>query len=145
MEELLFDFTTVKPSWSLCFNEKCPRHTTCMRYFVGKQVPSDRTEGLTIYPNALQAGACSSFVEKRIERFAWGFRKLFPQVKRVHYATLRDSMKAYLGGHSNYYRYMRGEYMLNPKQQQWILELFGQYGYTENLLFEHYVYSYVFK
>jgi len=28
--------------------------------------------------------------------------------------------------------------MLNPEQQTWILDLFRSYGYTTNLVFDHY-------
>ena len=33
---------------------------------------------------------------------------------------------------------------LTPEQQEWILDLFRRYGYTEGLRFEQYVYAYDF-
>jgi hypothetical protein len=43
-----------------------------------------------------------------------------------------------LGSHTSYYRYHRGEKLLTPEQQQWILDLFAQYGYTNELHFDSY-------
>ena len=57
----------------------------------------------------------------------------------LFYLYLKTSrMKAYLGGHGTYYRYNRGEKLLTPEQQEWILRLFTRYGYSENLSFEGY-------
>ena len=52
--------------------------------------------GSDIYPNALQNGKCRFYVEKRVIRAAWGFRKLFLNVKHVddtprHPAIFRQS------------------------------------------------------
>ena len=69
---------------------------------------------------------------------AYGFKLLFKEVKQKDYTRLREQMKAYLGSHGAYYRYNRGEKLLNPEQQQWIVNLFRTYGYTENLTFEQY-------
>ena len=69
---------------------------------------------------------------------AYGFTPLFKEVKHKDYTLLRDKMKEYLGSHTTYYRYNSGEHKLTPEQQQWILDLFARYGYTENLTFEHY-------
>jgi hypothetical protein len=42
----------------------------------------------------------------------------------------------YLGGNGTYYRYDHGERLLTPEQQDWIINLFKQYGYTDNLEFD---------
>jgi hypothetical protein len=40
-------------------------------------------------------------------------------------------MREYLGGCSTYYRYHHGERQLSPEQQEWIKQLFSQYGYED--------------
>lgn len=145
MNKLPFDFASIPPTWALCFNERCPHMENCMRYFVGRHLPADNMAEPSVYPNALQNGECRYFVEKRIIRAAWGFRKLFLNVRRVDDTPLRDKIKHYLGGHGTYYRYMNGEYTLSPEQQEWILNLFRQHGYTENLAFDNYADKYAFK
>ena len=145
MNKQLFNFAFVPPTWALCFNDSCPIKKTCMRYFVGKNLPADQTNGPSVYPNALQKESCRHFVEKRIIRAAWGFSQLFLNVKRVDDTPLRNEIKQYLGGHGTYYRYMHGECTLSPQQQQWILNLFRRYGYTENLAFDNYTDRYAFE
>lgn len=133
-----FDFSLVPPSWELCFCDGCPQHEQCLRYQAGQYVPNGLTWGPAVYPSAYRSGPCRHFKQIRTIRAAYGFDPLFREVKHKDYTPLRDRMKAYLGGHGTYYRYNRGERMLTPEQQEWILALFRRYGYDGDLHFEHY-------
>ena len=133
-----YDFEKLSPLWRFCFCEGCPRHADCLRYLTGQQVPASTTCGHAVFPTAYRNGDCPHFKEVRVIRAAYGFKPLFRDVKKRDYSVLISKMKAFLGGHGTYYRYNRGERMLTPEQQQWILGLFTSYGYTENLAFEHY-------
>ena len=133
-----FNFSDVPVSWLLCFCEGCPRHAECLRYAAGQYVPNDLTWGPSVYPVAWHQGSCQHFKPIRIIHAAYGFKQLFQEVKQKDYTPLREQMKAYLGGHGTYYRYNRGERLLTPEQQQWILNLFARYGYKENLAFDYY-------
>jgi len=136
--DLSIEFSEVPSRWQLCFCDGCPRHSECLRYAVGQIVPSDLTWGPAIYPTAYQNGSCKHFKEVRIVRDACGFKHLFSEVKQKDDTPLREQLKKYLGGHGTYYRYDRGERLLTPEQQQWIIRLFESYGYKDNLTFEHY-------
>lgn len=133
-----FNFSDVPTSWTLCFCEGCPRHAECLRYAAGQLVPDDLTWGNAVYPSAYRKGQCRHFKQMRVIHAAYGFRKLFTEVKQKDYTPLREKMKTYLGGHGTYYRFNRGDRLLTPEQQQWILKLFARYGYTEGLAFDHY-------
>lgn len=129
----------VPVGYRYCFNTGCPRESTCMRHFAAEHVSPQTTVGRAVFPTALQAdGSCKEFKEKRVIRAAWGFTKLFRDVKERHASLLRGKIKAYLGGNGTYYRYQHGERLLTPEQQQWIFDLFRKYGYTEGLEFEGY-------
>ena len=135
---IIFNFSEVPASWMLCFCEGCTRHADCLRYLTGQHVPDDLTCGNAVYPSACRNGSCRHFKQIRVIHAAYGFAPLFREVKQKDYTLLREKMKAYLGGHGTYYRYNRGERLLTPEQQQWILSLFARYGYTDGLAFEHY-------
>ena len=45
MSYTTFDFRSVPCDWTLCFIHNCPLKATCMRYFVGEQVPMSETWG----------------------------------------------------------------------------------------------------
>lgn len=141
---LPFDFSSVPYSWALCFNHDCPLKETCIRHFAGQHLPDDILLGNSVYPNTTKNGKCKFFIEKRIIRKAWGFDKLFLNVKYIDYTSLRDNMKYYLGGKTAYYRYKNGKLTLTPAQQEQILDLFREYGYTEELTFDHYIDQYDF-
>ena len=136
---------TIPGSWHHCFNERCPLKDECLRFFSGQNLTPSTQIGLAIYPNALVNNACAHFVEKRIENLAWGFSRLFSQVKKVDDTPLREQIKHYLGGHGTFYRYKNGERKLTSEQQEWILQAFQERGYTlQHPIFDHYIQQYVF-
>ena len=138
IEEIQINFTDVPPLWSLCFQTDCPLRMNCLRFAAGKTVPSTLHHGAAVYPGARKDDKCSMFKQIRMIHAAWGFKSLFEDVKHADYTPLRDAIKEYLGSHTSYYRYHRGEKLLTPEQQQWILDLFAQYGYTNELHFDSY-------
>lgn len=131
-------YSDFPPSWKYCFLPDCPRQSECMRHLSATLLPAERTWGAAVYPTALSAAACPHFKAIRKIRAAWGFNTLFKNVKRVDDSPLRNAMKIYLGSHSTYYRYHNGKLLLSPEQQEWILNLFRSYGYTEGLAFDNY-------
>ena len=144
-DTLPFDFNSVPYTWALCFNDACPMHDTCMRHFAGRHIPTDRAEGPAVYPAALQKGKCKLFVEKRIIRSAWGFSKLFLDVKRVDDTPIRREIQEYLGSRTTYYRYMNGVLTLTPEQQNDIFDIFRAYGYTAKRDFDGYIDRYAYE
>lgn len=133
-----FHFDDVPLSWAHCFCNGCPKHEGCMRYQTGMRIPDSLQAGAAIYPTAYSSGSCKYYKAIRVIHSAYGFRQLFRNVKQVDYTPLRQEMKQFLGSHGAYYRYNRGERLLTPEQQQWILRLFDRYGYKTGLAFDHY-------
>lgn len=142
-----FDFLydTLPSSWLFCFNDSCPQAGECIRHLSSRHIPDDKTRGYAVYPNARKAGQCPYFKKIRRIRLAYGFNTIFHDIKSKDENLIRVKIKFFLGGHSKYYRYNNGKKMLTPEQQEWIISLFRQFGYTENLVFDHYVDSYDFS
>ena len=146
MEAVSFDFRNVPHNWALCFLSECPKKEECLRQLAARHAPEDRNFGPAIYPNIPRGeNGCRFFTNGEPKRMAWGFNTLFAEVKSKHEQGLRIAMKNYLNGHSNYYRYHNGKRLLSPEQQQWIIDLFRRYGYTEGLTFDNYTYIYDFN
>lgn len=136
----------IPSTFQLCFNDSCPRSAECLRHRAGTTLTADRQWGPAVYPTALQAdGACRWFKQVRVMHGAWGFDTLFADVKRRDDTPLRSALKNYLGGNGTYYLYHNGKKLLTPEQQEWILNLFRSYGYTENLTFDGYRDEYDFN
>ena len=55
---------------------------------------------------------------------AWGFRKLFLNVKHVDDTPIRREIHQYLGSCSTYYRYMNGQLTLTPEQLEGVINIF---------------------
>ena len=130
---------SVPAEYLYCFNTGCPREKECMRHFAAEHIDKEIIVGTAVFPTALQAdGGCKRFKLKRVIKAAWGFEKLFREVRERHASLLRDKLKSYLGGNGTYYRYHHGDRLLTPEQQAWILDLFRRYGYTDGLEFDGY-------
>lgn len=140
-----FSYDLLPASWLFCFLDVCPNADHCMRHLSGKHIPKHKTFGQSVFPTVLKGTQCEHFKAIRKIRAAYGFDCVFQDIKRKDAKTIREKIMAYLGSHGAYYRYHHGEKRLTPEQQQWIIDLFHQYGYTENLRFDHYVEAYDFS
>lgn len=133
-----FPSEQVTPSFTLCFLDNCKKSGDCIRHLAGQHATQGRTWGPAVYPNSLKDERCPHFKQTRIINGAWGFDKLFANIRQRDSSLLRSRLKSLLGGHGTYYRYHRGEQLLTPEQQERIVSLFHQYGYSENLHFDGY-------
>ena len=133
------DMRQVPPGYVYCFNGECQKHEECLRYIVGQQVDKGLTVAPTVLPTVLRLRSCPHFQKAELMRMAWGFDKLFAEVKVKDGPVLREKMRAYLGGMGTYSRYKLGRRMLTPEQQEHIIGFFRKKGYTEGLEFDHYV------
>jgi len=138
MAETTFDFNRVSPMMALCFNNSCQLKDNCIRFLAGTHAPSDKLFGRAVYPTALKDGKCAMFKQTKVIKAAYGFSSLFSDVKSRDGHALRLAMMDYLGNRSAYYHYANGSYVLKPEQQEWIINLFKKYGYTENIQFDNY-------
>ncbi|SFF98541.1 DUF6078 family protein [Prevotella sp. KH2C16] len=138
------NYQDVPASYKFCFNCECPLRDDCLHYLAGTVVPPDRQWGTAVFPNALNGGKCGFHRPAVKERMAYGFKRLFMDVKARDIAGLRQKVQEYLGGRTPYYRFSKGIYKLTEEQQRAILDIFAGYGYTENLAFDEYQESYRF-
>ena len=135
----------IPPTYSRCFQADCPQAESCLHYQAGLCLCQGVYEGVSVFPNARTEQGCRSFRPVRLIRAAWGFKTLFTDVKEKDGTNLRNQIKRYLGEHSAYYRYHHGTRRLTPEQQEWIINLFREYGYEGPLEFDHYTETYDFS
>ena len=120
-----FEYGNVPSNITYCFTEPCPMKNKCIHYLSGLYKNEKTDRGDAIFPNALKNGNCKYFAPLRVVKMAWGFDKLF--------AEMRD----YLGSKGQYYRYKLGQLKLLPEQQACIKQLFAGYGYKD-VEFDHF-------
>ena len=141
---IIIDSRFVPQGYIYCYLSQCPRHEECLRWIASQQVEPDKLTSLCVMPKAMNQNPCPLYQKPEVQRMAFGFKKLFYDVKSRDETPLRDRIKAYLRGNSNYYRYNNGTRMLSPKQQEHIIDIFRKAGYEGELSFETYINTYDF-
>ena len=127
----------IPASWLYCFNSGCQLRDTCIRYQTGLALDASRTCGRAVFPTAADGGKCRHFKKLRKIQSAWGFARLFDNVRVGDATALRTRLRTMLGGNGTYYRYHHGTRRLTPEQQTQIRQLFARFGYAD-IEFEHY-------
>lgn len=125
-------------TFSRCFQSDCPQADTCAHFLASKFIIKGQVSGPAIYPTSRLNGTCVCYKQTGIIHAAYGFKALFAEIKKKDEKPIRDRIKKYLGGNTAYYRYHHGKRLLSPDQQEWILALFRQHGYTDELRFDGY-------
>ena len=113
--------------WALCFQNECPLHDTCLRYAVGRLMPSNVTHHETVLPTAREEGNCCHYVEAKRVVMAQGMTDLFKGLPRWEAEELRKRVKAYFGSHMRFYRYRSGLYPITPEMQERIAHIFNDF------------------
>ena len=142
MPELTYE--DVPERWAVCPNDKCPRAHECLRHHAYTLAPSTEKQRLSIMPQAWQGGDCTEFAEDRPQQLAWGMKELFNGIPEWKATAIRHEMFGLFGAERTYYRYRRGEYVITPKQQQDLTELFARHGITAPLHYDYVTLAYYF-
>ena len=132
-----FEYGNVPSLINYCFTEPCPMKDECIHYLAGIYKSDEVQKGYAIFPNALKDGKCKFFAPLRVVKMAWGFDKLFAEMKVKDAPRLRSEMRDYLGSKGQYYRYKLGQMKLLPEQQTYIKQLFARFGYKD-VDFDHF-------
>ena len=141
---MVIDMQQVPAGYVYCFNESCPLNEECLRWIASQRINPEIIIAKTVLPTILQQQQCPYYRKAETLHMAWGFNKLFAEVKSKDEASLRLEMKTYLGGNGTYSRYKLGRRLLTPQQQEYIINLFRARGYSDGLEFDHYVDTYDF-
>ena len=121
-----------------CPSTSCALRDECLHAIAYAAKDESLHLGDCVFPDARQTdGTCPFYAPFRVVRMAWGFGKLFTEVKAKDAPVLRRKMREYLGSHAQYYRYKLGQLRLLPEQQEYIKGIFARYGY-DGVDFEHF-------
>lgn len=113
-----------------CFQSDCPKAPSCLRFLAGTLLPAGQLCGPAVYPTARSGEDCAMYRPAESQRLAYGFTSLLAEVKSKDQIPLRRAIKDLLGGNTAFYRYQHGRRLLLPAQQEQILALFRERGYS---------------
>lgn len=80
MKKLSFEM--LPSSWEYCFNEHCALHETCIRWHSTKVIPGETISVRSVTPQAAALTDCPYYREMCLVNMAWGFNRLFLDVKQ---------------------------------------------------------------
>ncbi len=143
-EEKAIKAPRLSKDWLFCFNGICKMRESCFRYFASLNFLGNRELGRAVFPQNDCNDECKFYIEKRIERKAWGMNAMYENVAYFDARKIRKDLYDILGNKRGYYRYNSGEKWLSEEGQEMVREVFRLYGY-EDVEFEHYVETYVYN
>ena len=127
----------VPKSATYCFLDHCPTKDNCIHHLCGCCKSPTLDRGRAVFPSALHDDRCRYFAPLRIVRMAWGFSRLFDDVKTKDAKKLRAELYTLFGSKGQYYRYKLGQAKLLPELQEDVKRLFAEHGY-EAAEFDHF-------
>lgn len=143
-EQLSVEYDMFPTQFQHCMLEACPRSASCLRYKAFKLAPPERTTFPLLNPAHL-AGQdlvrCPYYFDDAPGTLVSGLNQAAETLPSVKYRLIRQDLTGVLG-RSTYYRFMRGEYWLTPKHQQYVLDLFRKHGVEEHLVYDRQRHAY---
>lgn len=114
-------FSQIPYRWEVCFLPDCAQKESCLRHRMYAEACAGRKALYAVAPAARSGAECSAFVPIRTVRRAKGMRHLMDSLPARLSRQLKHELYTYLNGRSNFYRYLHGEMLLSPAQQEEII------------------------
>ena len=112
----------------LCFSDKCPLASTCL-HSLAAQSGRQPHKIIQAVNSALFCGeSCPYYKENKETTIAYGMIDSYHEVKADDIGELRNTLIRHFG-RSGYYRRRNGLHPIPPKEQQYISNIFHQFGY----------------
>jgi len=141
-----FDYSQVPYGYSMCASADCPKAVTCLRHIALEHAPLESPVLPTLTPNALKAmkGDCKYYCPATKARYAKGF------VHTVDALTVRqlNTFKKQLTDHYGrkyYFIYRRGDKLIKPADQKYIISVAKGLGLVLDNYFDDYVENYLWQ
>ena len=143
MQEEPFDYSEVPFHFGMCAESQCTRSETCLRQIALRHTPANVPFILTLNPTWIKGrkGECKYYRSNEKVRYAKGFictvKALTLQVEE----TFRTQLILYFG-RKNYYLKRKGEVLLSPEEQTYIISLAKKLGVKQDEYFDAYAERY---
>lgn len=132
-------FTQIPCRWAVCFLPDCAQKESCLRHRMYVEACAGRDAVYAVTPAAGPGVECSAFVPIRTVKKAKGMQRLMDSLPAKLSRQLKHELYNYLNGRSNYYRYLHGDMLLSPVQQQEIAARVARMGSGLCVEFDAYV------
>lgn len=137
-----FNYQLIPHGFAHCLNKECKRGNECLRYQASLHIPTE-VRTFTVVNSLFVATAeeCPYFKADTPVLFAKGMTHLLARIPHNDAIEIkREMLKTF--GRTLYYRFWRKEHLFNPKQQEYICQLFQERGLTDPPVFDEFIEQY---
>lgn len=137
------DYDTIPAFFARCFNGQCSRCEECLHYQAAIITPPEITTLIIINPTRISSFGdnCPDFKSCVKQRYAQGMAHLFDPLPYAVAQKVKQQMLQQWG-QTGFYRLHRKETFFTPEQQEYVRQLFLQYGITTLPQFDKFVDKY---
>lgn len=123
--------------YTLCSTNECENRRNCLHWLAYDNL-ADLKTGTFYSPKHLSSlpAPCPYYADATPIRYACGFKFVFDEIPGKLSAPLRSRLKSHFGAY-NYYRYMRGEFLLPLDAQEYIRQTVKELGYPNPIIFKN--------
>lgn len=141
-----FDFSSAPYDFGVCASADCSKSSTCLRHIVLEHAPLNYAFLPTLTPQKLKAmnGNCEYYCPNTKVRYAKGFTRVLNSLTVGVSETFRWRLIAHFG-RKNYYLIRKGDMLIKPADQQYIIRQAKDLGLQLNEYFDGYVEGYNFR
>ena len=138
-----FDYSQVPYNYGACAADNCPKSSTCLQHLALEHAPAKPAFLLTLSPSAIKniKGDCKYYRPNIEIRYAKGFLNLIGSLKVNAAQTFRCRLISHFG-RKNYYLARKGEWLIHPTEQQYIIKQAKELGLETNDYFDGYIDGY---
>ncbi|MEL5893012.1 DUF6078 family protein [Bacteroides sp. GD17] len=139
----IFDYSQVPYGFGLCASSDCAKTSTCLRHIALEHAPVKYPFLPTLTPNKLKAmqGKCEYYCPNDTVRYAKGFTRAIESLTVRNSDTFRWRLISHFG-RKNYYLVRKGDLLIKPADQQYIIRIAKECGLQLDDYFDDYVDAY---
>lgn len=137
------NYSMVPTYYAQCQNDQCNKAEICLRYLAHQAMPNTVASYHVVNANYVNGheSECSYYRSNTPEQFAKGFIQLLNRMPHKEMTLFQDKMIKHFSK-ASYYRMRKGERLISPAEQQYILKLTGNSGHNIESLFDEFVTNY---
>ena len=124
-------------NYLVCFMEQCPLHQQCLRWLVGQYADQQQAVITVVNPLNPRHGTtdCDMFRKNERVMMKVGLTHLYLDMPgRMERAIRRQLIK--LWGRKYYFEMRRGDRLITPAQQQDVVNVCRQHGWTGPIVYD---------
>ncbi len=141
------DFSQVPYGFGMCASDSCSKTSTCLRHIALENAPVEYAFLPTLTPNKLAAisgESCEYYCSSEKVHYAKGFTQTLNLLSVGVASTFRWQLISYFG-RKNFYLARKGELLLTPDEQQFVVQQARELGLQCDDYFDAYEDRYNWK